>query len=112
MFRDGTTLTAANFRIVEALLGEFRSAKAEGREVPFVRPPDLADRLGVTEQSMRTQLTRLRDAIGPLAVSLGLVLDQDSFVENRPRAGYRLNPGLRELSLADIRASTSPREGG
>lgn len=112
VFRDGTTLTDASFRIVEALLENFRSAKAEGREVPFVRPPDLADRLGITEQSMRTQLTRLRDAIEPLAVSLGLVLDQDSFVENRPRVGYRLNPRLCELSLADIRAPTPRREGG
>jgi hypothetical protein len=108
VFRDGTSLTDANFRIVEALLGEFRSAKAEGREVPFVRPADLADRLSITEQSVRTQITRLRDAIEPLAASLSLILDQDSFIENRPCAGYRLNPGLRELSLADIRASTVP----
>lgn len=105
VFADGTTLTDANFKIVVALLDDFRSAKAEGRDLPFVRVHDLADRLGVADQSLRTQLTRLRDAVGPLAVSLGLVLDQDSFVENRPRVGYRLNPALRELSLGDIRAA-------
>lgn len=109
VFRDGTTLTEANFRIVEALLAEFRSAKKEGREVPFVLPHTLADRLRITEPSLRTQIRRLRDAIEPLAVSLGLTLDQNSFVENRQRSGYRLNPALRELSLGDIRTSTIPR---
>lgn len=110
VFRDGTTLTAANFRIVEALLPDFRSAKKDGCEVPFVRPHTLADRLRITEPSLRTQIRRLRDAIESLAVSLGLTLDQSSFVENRQRSGYRLNPALHELSLTDIRASTIPRE--
>lgn len=105
VFADGTTLTDANFKIVMALLDDFRSSKAEGRDVPFLRVHDLADRIGVADQSLRTQLTRLRDALEPLTVSLCLVLDQDSFVENRPRVGYRLNPALRELSLADIRTT-------
>ncbi len=110
VFADGTTLTDANFKIVTALLEDFRSAKAEGRDVPFLRVHDLADRVAVSDQSLRTQLTRLRDAIDHLAVSLGLVLDQDSFVENRPRLGYRLNPALREISLADIK-TTRPAKG-
>ena len=78
--------------------------------MPFLLPHKLADRLGITEPSLRTQIGRLRDAIEPLAVSLGLPLDQNSFIENRQRSGYRLNPALHELSLADIRASTIPRE--
>jgi DNA-binding winged helix-turn-helix (wHTH) protein len=63
----------------------------------------LADLLQVSDQSMRQQLRRLREALEPLAVSLGIPLDQDTFIETKERAGYRLNPGLRELSVADIK---------
>ena len=86
----------------------FRDAKAAGQAVPFLAPADLADRLRISEQSMRQQLTRLRTAIEPLSVSLGVVLDQNSFIENKERQGYRLNPTLRELSLADIRQPPAP----
>jgi hypothetical protein len=108
VFRDGTTLSGANFRITEELLANFRDAKAAGQAVPFLAPADLADRLRISEQSMRQQLTRLRTAIEPLSVSLGVVLDQNSFIENKERQGYRLNPTLRELSLADIRQPPAP----
>lgn len=108
VFRDGTTLSGANFRFAEELLANFRDAKAAAQAVPFLAPSDLADRLGISEQSMRQQLTRLRTAIEPLSVSLGVLLDQNSFIENKERAGYRLNPNLRELSLADIREPPAP----
>ncbi|MFN3626090.1 MAG: 7-cyano-7-deazaguanine synthase [Hyphomicrobium sp.] len=108
VFRSAATLTQANFRIVEQLLPDFRSAKKEGREVPFTPPRTLAKRLRISEPSLRTQIRRLREALEPLVVDLGLPLDNDSFIENRPHAGYRLNPAVRELSLADIRASTIP----
>ncbi len=108
VFRDGTTLSGANFRCVDELLGSFRSAKSAGREIPFLPPAQLADRLSISEQSMRQQLTRLRNAIEPLSVTLGVVLDQDSFIENRERVGYRLNPALRELALADIKGTPTP----
>jgi hypothetical protein len=108
VFRGGTTLTEANFRVVEELLPGFRSAKRGGSEVPFMPPPTLADCLGITEPNLRTRLLRLRKALDPLAIELGLPLDENSFIENRPRSGYRLNPALRELSLADIHASTIP----
>ena len=71
-------------------------------------PHTLADRLGITEPNLRTRLLRLRKALDPLAVELGLPLDENSFIENRPRSGYRLNPALHELSLADVQASTIP----
>ena len=108
VFRDGTTLSGANFRCAEKLLGNYRNSKAASREIPFLPPAELADRLGISDQAMRQQLTRLRNAIEPLSVSLGVVLDQDSFIENKERAGYRLNPALRELSLADIKGTPTP----
>ena len=51
---------------------------------------------------------RMDTALEPLAVNLGIPLDQDSFIENKERAGYRLNPGLREVDLADIRTAIPP----
>jgi hypothetical protein len=48
-------------------------------------------------------LRRLREALEPLAVSLGIPLDQDTFIETKERAGYRLNPELKEVALADIK---------
>jgi len=46
----------------------------------------------------------LRDALDPLAVMLGIPLDQDSFIETKDRAGCRLNPACREIALGDIQA--------
>jgi hypothetical protein len=103
VFRGGISLEGANYRLVEQLLPDFRCAKAKGSDVPFVAPGDLAQRLGLEDQSMRQQLTRLRSALEPLVVSMGVALDQDSFIENRPRAGYRINPATRELALGDMR---------
>jgi DNA-binding winged helix-turn-helix (wHTH) protein len=57
----------------------------------------------MTQQSMRQQISRLRKALEPLVVSLGIPLDQDTFVQTKERAGYRLNPALREISIGDIR---------
>ena len=52
---------------------------------------------------MRQQLTRMRKELQPLAVGLGVPLDQNSFVETKERGGYRLNPECREIALGDIR---------
>jgi hypothetical protein len=103
LFRGGHTLDGANFRVVEALIENFRKSKAEDTEVPFLPATSLAGYLRVSDQSMRQQLRRLREALEPLAVSLGIPLDQDTFIETKERAGYRLNPELKEVALADIK---------
>ena len=105
VFRDGSTLEGANFNVVHALIGNYRKAKAEVREVPFFPSSSLAAGLKIDEQSLRQQLSRLRKAIEPLNVSLGVPLGNDTFIETKERAGYRLNPELRELSLSDIRVT-------
>jgi hypothetical protein len=102
VFRDGTSLQGSNYRVVAILLNAFRHAKAQGLDVPFMAADELARRLSSEEQSMRQQVTRLRSALEPLAVSLGIVLNQNTFIENRARSGYRLNPAARELALADL----------
>ena len=73
--------------------------------MPFLPTASLAASLKIDEQSLRQQLSRLRKAIEPLNVSLGVPLGNDTFIETKERAGYRLNPELRELSLSDIRVT-------
>jgi hypothetical protein len=90
LFRGGIALDGANFRLVDVLFGNFRKAKAEEGEVPFLPATNLADRLQISEQSMRQQLGRLRESLKPLAPALGIPLD--------PGYLYR-NQGARRLSF-------------
>lgn len=101
-FRGGHQLEGANFRMVMALIEDFRGAKKKGAEISFLQARNLADRMGISDQSMRQQLRRLRKDIEPLAVVLGIPLDQDTFVQTKDGAGYRLNPECREVSVGDI----------
>lgn len=101
-FRGDLALEGANFKVVAALIEAFRTAKKRQTDVPYLPAPDLAQRIGVSDQSMRQQLKRLREALEPLNVSMGIPMDQDSFVQTKERAGYRLNPQCREISVADI----------
>lgn len=103
LFHGGHHLDGANFRVVEVLIDNFRSAKKHRADVAFLPATELADRLGISDQSMRQQLGRLRKVIEPLTVTLGIPMDQDSFIQTKGRAGYRLNPEWREVSVGDIR---------
>jgi hypothetical protein len=88
--------------LVGALIDAFRAAKGKRSEVPYLPAPNLAETLNISEQAMRTQVKRLRVAIEPLAVSMGIVMDQDTFIETKERSGYRINPLCREISIADM----------
>lgn len=108
LFHGGHFLGGANYRFVNALIENFRTAKKARSEIPFKPPHTVAAEIGayakqgVGDESMRQQLHRLRKALEPLAVSLGIPLDQDSFIETKERAGYRINPAWREISLGDV----------
>ena len=84
------------------MIDAFRVAKGKLSEVPYLPAPNLAETLNISEQAMRTQVKRLRVAIEPLAVSMGIVMDQDTFIETKERSGYRINPLCREISIADM----------
>jgi len=102
-FRGALALKGKNFQFFEALLPAFRKGKAKGADVAFVRAPDLALLLGFTEQSVRQQVSRLRDAVTvQLAVEQGLPFGVDDVIEGQTGKGYRINPQLRELSLGDL----------
>jgi hypothetical protein len=102
VFRGGFALDGASFNFVAALIEDFRAAKKQRNDGTFRRTPDLADDLDISESSVRQQLKRLRKAIEPLTVSLGIPLDQDTFIQTQERDGYRINPQWRELAVADI----------
>ena len=104
LFHGGLIIDGASFKFVEALMGNFRAGKAvQDGDVPFKLSSDLATDLQIEEQSVRQQLGRLRKSLEPLAAALGIPMDQDTFIETRERAGYRLNPSVREISVADIK---------
>lgn len=107
-FRGGLAIDGTNYKLVGALIDSFRVAKGNRSEVPYLPAPDLATALNISEQAMRTQITRLRDAVEPLAVSMGIPMDQDTFIETKERSGYRINPLCREISVADILDPTPP----
>lgn len=107
-FRGGLALDGTNYKLVGALIDSFRVAKGNRSEVPYLPAADLATALNISEQAMRTQITRLRNAIEPLAVSMGIPMGQDTFIENKERSGYRINPSCREISVADILDQTPP----
>ena len=109
-FRGGLVLDGTNFKLVDALIDTFRMAKGKRSEVPFMTAPKLAAAMSISEQAMRTQVKRLRDAIEPLAVSMGIPMGQDTFIETKERSGYRINPLCREISVADILDPTPPRD--
>lgn len=106
IFHGGHHLDGANFHVIAALIENFREAKRQRADVPFLPANELADRLGVSDQSMRQQLGRLRKALVPLTVALGIPMDQDSFVQTKERAGYRMNPECREVAVGDIRVGS------
>lgn len=108
LFRNGLMLEGANYKLVEKLLADFRTAKSEVGTAEYITAPDLAGGLNITEPALRTLLRRLRNSLDPLASDLGVPLNEDSFIENLHGQGYRLNPNLREVALADIKAKEPP----
>lgn len=103
LFRDKCALDGADYRLIDALLPNFRAGKKDSAEIAFIRPDKLAAVVGMTEPSMRQQVTRLRKVLADnLTPSLGVVFETNSFIENRERAGYRLNPALKEVAKGDL----------
>lgn len=102
-FKGGYYLDGANFNLANVLLENHRIGKKAGTDIAYIPASDLAVKLGISEQSMRQQVTRLRKEVEErLAVDLGVVLGTDDFIENKERAGYRLSPKLREVSKGDL----------
>ncbi len=108
LFRNGLTLDGVDYNMVEKLLADFRAVKREAGTAECISAPDLAKVLGKTEQSIRQQRSRIGKKLASLAADLGIPLNEDSFIENLHSEGYRLNPNLREVALADIKKKGPP----
>ena len=65
----------------------------------------LADKLyGSDEESIRSAILRARkQMIADFKSLLDLDLDINALIENRQRKGYRLNPNVRLVSLAEVK---------
>jgi 7-cyano-7-deazaguanine synthase in queuosine biosynthesis len=108
-FKGDYYLDGANFTLIAALIENYRSAKAQMTEVPFMETWKLADELEIDEDSLRQRVTRLRKEVTDrLAVDQGIVLHTNDFIENRQREGYRLAPALREVTRADLLPAVGP----
>lgn len=103
LFKGGFFLEGANFKLFDALLENHRAGKRTAKEIAYSYPADLASKLGIAEASLRQQVGRLRKLVTDrLAVDLGVVPGSGNFIENKERAGYRLDPELREVARADL----------
>jgi DNA-binding response OmpR family regulator len=102
-FRGDVVLEGKSFELFEALLPMFREGKSDGHEVASIQALDLANKLSLTDQSLRQQVNRLRKAITEdIVLGQGLPFDENDIIENQPGKGYRINPGLQEISLGDL----------
>lgn len=108
-FRGGFSLEGANFKLMCALLDNFRAGKTSASEIAFMQPRNLAAKLKIDEASLRQQIGRLRKLVAErLPVDQGIVLGTDGFIENQQGKGYRLSPALREVSLGDLLGVPEP----
>jgi 7-cyano-7-deazaguanine synthase in queuosine biosynthesis len=103
VFRGGFDLTGSDYKLIKCLLRPHRDAKQRGIE-PTPMPASLiAEQLGKDEPSLRKHISRLRDLVASrLGIDHGLVLDEDDFIQNVDRQGYRLAAELREVTLYDL----------
>jgi 7-cyano-7-deazaguanine synthase in queuosine biosynthesis len=103
LFRDGSSLSGKNYDLVKTLFPNFERGKSQAADVDYFSPPDLADELQVTEQSLRQQVGRLKKEIEQsVPANLGIVFGDDGFIENKHGAGYRLSPLLKKVHKADL----------
>lgn len=102
-FKGGVEVMGANFKLFEALLDTFRTARAKGQDVEYMHANKLADQLEINDATLRRRITRFHeDVSNPLKVSHGIV---DDLIENKHGVGYRLNGVLKEVfSKADLEA--------
>jgi len=103
LFRDGSSLSGKNYNLVKTLLPNFEKGKSQDADVDYFSPPDLANELQVTEQSLRQQVGRLKKEIEQsVPANLGIVFGDDGFIENKHGTGYRLSPLLKKVHKADL----------
>ncbi|MCK5751060.1 MAG: hypothetical protein KAH44_32890, partial [Oricola sp.] len=99
-------LENTEYLFIKELLPNFRSGKRTTTgEIRCVSAETLANNIfNGEQQSLRQMITRLRKKISErLGADMGVPLDVDDFIENKPNQGSRINRNARELaSPADL----------
>jgi hypothetical protein len=98
VFGGGPQLKGTAHTLMSTLLPQFLAGQQKG-EGPdgfaFMAPEALAGKLRITDESLRRQVSRLRNGLaGQFNTMFGALLHEDDVIENKPRSGYRLNPRL------------------
>ena len=114
VFSGGAELQGVAFRLVVTLLplfldGQRKGAGADGFE--FLRARPLAAKIGIDEETLRRQVSRLRRSLREqFKAKSSVTLFDDDVIETAPWTGYRLNPHLvLDASLIGAPASRQPR---
>jgi 7-cyano-7-deazaguanine synthase in queuosine biosynthesis len=107
----GDVGTVAHFVLVSALATQYRADLAEGLKPDnhgFVPTKTLMDLLGIdSETALRQRISEFRKRVVELARDRwGLPLGRGAVIENKFRAGYRLNPAVVLIDPAQIGAET------
>ena len=112
LFEGGVKLRGQSARLVGELLPRFLEGARAGRgpdgyKIVGSRP--LSRSLEVTEEALRRRIARLReDLAGRVRSATPPRCWRNDFIENRPWAGYRLNPFLIvDVSLLRAAAAAS-----
>jgi hypothetical protein len=114
VFGGGPRLTGTAHTLMSALLPQFLAGQERG-EGPdgfaFMAPEALAGELGITQESLRRQVSRLRNGLaGQFNTMFCALLHEDDVIENKPWSGYRLNPRLvQDASLVGGPVTAQPR---
>jgi 7-cyano-7-deazaguanine synthase in queuosine biosynthesis len=110
LFRDGVAIGGVSFQLVAKLAIEFMEDMTAARprdEFRFVKAETLAGRLGIDQQGLRQQITRLRRSIErKFLKTIDVQLADDDVVQNEPGRGYRLNPYLLLVQPGQLRDDT------
>jgi hypothetical protein len=99
---------------MSALLPQFLAGQQRGEGADgfaFMTSEALAGDLRITAESLRRQVSRLRDSLArQFNTMFGALLHEDDVIENKPWSGYRLNPRLvQDASLLGGEIGVPPR---
>jgi hypothetical protein len=104
LFDMGISLGGAAYELIAALMKDFQG------EFQFVQSSDLADDLGIDEESMRKRVNRTRKKLEEEYFrACGRELGLDDVIENQERIGYRLSPHLFLVTVAQLRSRAALR---
>ena len=112
VFASGPVLHGSSAKLVRALIRTFTAGLATARGADghaYMKSKLLAVELGVTEASLRQQVSRLRAELSEQFLKhIEATIEDDEVIQNESGKGYRLNPHL-SLTSVPINDTAVPR---